>query len=406
MIYCSSALATSLSTSSWVLTLFTTGPSLPSLQFGPISHSSRHTTSTTSTYLGPRQSLEHGESLLRTGALALFVDVTSIFAASARVGAPRAGRDPRKPGPASTGEGATGAGPRADPANAAPARRSTGTTCVERERRSRDEDSRCGPACVRRADSYDDARGVTRGSRIATWRADERVVTRRSRSPSARTLPSRAAHARRIHGVRARVRDTPGGHYPRAGLASAPAPSLLRVWRPLALRLPSRVPLRVRRVAHIVPRAPLRAADVASFVSLDALVANLRDAAAELALIEEAHQTSVALGTDPPLKDLKKRLSSAPSPISPPPPSASTVSSTPRSSKTGKRRCGPPSARRLAGPETYRASPDADWETPSAQTTFSFASSSRASTTPARRRARTPSYPSDSHGRRRHGTQG
>ena len=55
---------------------------------------------------------------------------------------------------------------------------------------------------------------------------------------------------------------------------------------------------------------PSRAADVASFVSLDALVANLRDAAAELALIEEALQTSVALGTDPPLKDLKKRLSS------------------------------------------------------------------------------------------------
>lgn len=61
----------------------------------------------------------------------------------------------------------------------------------------------------------------------------------------------------------------------------------------------------------VASRAPSsRAADVASFVSLDALVANLRDAAAELALIEEALQTSVALGTDPPLKDLKKRLSS------------------------------------------------------------------------------------------------
>ena len=51
------------------------------------------------------------------------------------------------------------------------------------------------------------------------------------------------------------------------------------------------------------------AADVASFVSLDALVAQVRAASSELTLIQEALSTSVALGTEPPLKELKKRLS-------------------------------------------------------------------------------------------------
>lgn len=50
------------------------------------------------------------------------------------------------------------------------------------------------------------------------------------------------------------------------------------------------------------------AADVASFVSLDALVEQVRAASGELALMSEALSTSVALGTAPPLKELKRRL--------------------------------------------------------------------------------------------------
>lgn len=53
-----------------------------------------------------------------------------------------------------------------------------------------------------------------------------------------------------------------------------------------------------------------QAADVASFVSLDALVAQVRAATSELTLIREALSTSAALGTEPPLKELKKRLTS------------------------------------------------------------------------------------------------
>ena len=56
------------------------------------------------------------------------------------------------------------------------------------------------------------------------------------------------------------------------------------------------------------PDPPARAADVASFVSLDALVARCRDARGELALFEESLATSVSLGTDLPLRDLKRRL--------------------------------------------------------------------------------------------------
>ena len=56
------------------------------------------------------------------------------------------------------------------------------------------------------------------------------------------------------------------------------------------------------------PDPPARAADAASFVSLDALVARCRDARGELALFEESLATSVSLGTDLPLRDLKRRL--------------------------------------------------------------------------------------------------
>ena len=59
----------------------------------------------------------------------------------------------------------------------------------------------------------------------------------------------------------------------------------------------------------LIPPAA-QAADVASFVSLDALVAQVRAASSELTLIQEALSTSVALGTEPPLKELKKRLTS------------------------------------------------------------------------------------------------
>lgn len=55
---------------------------------------------------------------------------------------------------------------------------------------------------------------------------------------------------------------------------------------------------------------PSLAADVASFVSLDAIIKQVRDASDELALVEEALQTSVRLGTEPPLREMKKRLSS------------------------------------------------------------------------------------------------
>ena len=156
----------------------------------------------------------------------------------------------------------------------------------------------------------------------------------------------------------------------------------------------------------VASRAPSPTpADVASFVSLDALVANLRDAAAELALIEEALQTSVALGTDPPLKDLKKRLSSG------------AVADLPAAAvrldrfidapelEDWEEACGPPSARRPAGPGTYRASPDADWATSSAPT-ISSASSSRVSTTARAAEHGRPLIPQTPLGRRRHGTQG
>ena len=52
------------------------------------------------------------------------------------------------------------------------------------------------------------------------------------------------------------------------------------------------------------------AADVASFVSLDAIIKQVRDASDELALVEEVLNTSVRLGTEPPLREMKKRLSS------------------------------------------------------------------------------------------------
>ena len=55
---------------------------------------------------------------------------------------------------------------------------------------------------------------------------------------------------------------------------------------------------------------PSLAADVASFVSLDAIIKQVRDASDELALVEEALKTSVRLGTEPPLREMKKRLSS------------------------------------------------------------------------------------------------
>ena len=60
--------------------------------------------------------------------------------------------------------------------------------------------------------------------------------------------------------------------------------------------------------AAATPDPPARAADAASFVSLDALVARCRDARGELALFEESLATSVSLGTDLPLRDLKRRL--------------------------------------------------------------------------------------------------
>jgi hypothetical protein len=45
-----------------------------------------------------------------------------------------------------------------------------------------------------------------------------------------------------------------------------------------------------------------QAADVASFVSLDALVAQVRAASSELTLVQEALSTSASFGTAPPLK--------------------------------------------------------------------------------------------------------
>eukprot|EP00982_Pelagococcus_subviridis_P011931 31129-Pelagococcus_subviridis.AAC.4 len=55
---------------------------------------------------------------------------------------------------------------------------------------------------------------------------------------------------------------------------------------------------------------PSVAADVRAFVSLDALVSTARDASAELSLARDALATSAALGTDLPLRELKRRLSS------------------------------------------------------------------------------------------------
>lgn len=66
---------------------------------------------------------------------------------------------------------------------------------------------------------------------------------------------------------------------------------------------------RARPTLSLTPPAA-QAADVASFVSLDALVAQVRAATSELTLIREALSNSVALGTEPPLKDIKKRLTS------------------------------------------------------------------------------------------------
>ena len=135
-------------------------------------------------------------------------------------------------------------------------------------------------------------------------------MTRRSRSPSARTLPF-ARRTRDASMASALAFATPPAATTRARVSRQPQPppsSASGARSPSASR---RAFLSASAASLISSRArPSRAADVASFVSLDALVANLRDAAAELALIEEALQTSVALGTDPPLKDLKKRLSS------------------------------------------------------------------------------------------------
>lgn len=55
---------------------------------------------------------------------------------------------------------------------------------------------------------------------------------------------------------------------------------------------------------------PSFAADVSSFVSLDAIIRQVRDASAELELVDQALRTSVRLGTEPPLREMKKRLSS------------------------------------------------------------------------------------------------
>jgi hypothetical protein len=45
-------------------------------------------------------------------------------------------------------------------------------------------------------------------------------------------------------------------------------------------------------------------------VSLDAIIKQVRDASDELRLVEQALTTSVQLGTEPPLREIKKRLSS------------------------------------------------------------------------------------------------
>ena len=107
-------------------------------------------------------------------------------------------------------------------------------------------------------------------------------------------------------------------------LAAVPAPIVARARTPPPRpRAPRRSPPRPPRpvgassaifslaastAAATSPDPPARAADVASFVSLDALVARCRDARGELALFEESLATSVSLGTDLPLRDLKRRL--------------------------------------------------------------------------------------------------
>lgn len=62
-------------------------------------------------------------------------------------------------------------------------------------------------------------------------------------------------------------------------------------------------------VALLTPNISF-AADVASFVSLDAIITQVRDAADELELVDQALRLSVQLGTAPPLREMRKRLAS------------------------------------------------------------------------------------------------
>ena len=192
-------------------------------------------------------------------------------------------------------------------------------------------------------------------------------MTRRSRSPSARTLPF-ARRTRDASMASALAFATPPAATTRARVSRQPQPppssaSGARSPSASVARSSPRPPRRSYRPARAPPRRGRRQFRLPRRARRQPPRRRRRARPHRGGASDERRA-----GHGSPAEGSEEAPLPAPSPISPPPPSASTVSSTPRSSKTGKRRCGPPSARRLAGPETYRASPDADWETSSAQT--------------------------------------